>query len=184
MQQLESIAHDIFADLAQQPGPETRPLHLWDPPNRGPLDMRIKSNGRWFYQGSEVHRGALVKLFASILRKEADGQYYLVTPQEKFQISVDDAPFIIVDAEVSIVDDVQNVYLRTNVEDYLVLDADHPLEMRDNRPYVKIRDELWALIGRNVFYRLVGNAEECTINGVQHMVLRSAHAEFSIGKLS
>ncbi|MGI9293285.1 MAG: DUF1285 domain-containing protein [Pseudomonadales bacterium] len=184
MQQLENIAHDIFADLARQPGPEMRPLHLWDPPNRGLLDMRIKSNGSWFYQGGEIQRGALVKLFASILRKEADGKYYLVTPQEKFQISVDDAPFIIVDAEVNTVDDVQNVYLRTNVEDYLVLDAEHPLEMRDNRPYVKIRDELWALIGRNVFYRLVGNAEERTINGVQHMVLRSAQSEFSIGELS
>ncbi|MGI9284060.1 MAG: DUF1285 domain-containing protein [Pseudomonadales bacterium] len=184
MPQLESIAHDIFADLAQQPEPETRPLHLWDPPDRGPLDMRIKANGSWFYQGSEVQRGELVKLFASILRKEADGQYYLVTPHEKFQVNVDDAPFVIVDAEVSNVDGVQNVYLRSNVEDYLVLGAEHPLEMRDNRPYVKIRDELWGLIGRNVFYRLVGNAEERTINGVQHMVLRSAQNEFSIGELS
>ncbi len=184
MPQLENIAHAIFADLAQRPDPGARPVHLWNPPDRGPLDMRIKSNGSWFYQGGEVHRGALVKLFASILRKEANGHYYLVTPQEKFQISVDDAPFVIVDAEVSTIDGEQQVYLRTNVEDYVVLNEEHPLEMRDNRPYVKIRDELWALLGRHVFYRLVGSAEERTINGAQHMVLRSASAEFSIGKLS
>ncbi len=184
MQQLENIAHDIFAELARQPVSDARPLHLWNPPSRGPLDMQIKSNGDWFFQGSVIRRAALVKLFASILRKEADGHYYLVTPQEKFQISVDDAPFVIVDAEVELEEDAQTVYLRTNVEDVFVLDADHPLEMRGNRPYVKVRDELWALLGRSVFYRLVSRAEERTINAAPHMVLCSAGAEFSLGELS
>lgn len=182
MQQLENITHDIFAELAQQPASEARPLHLWNPPNSGPLDMQIKSSGDWFFQGSEIRRDALVKLFASILRKEADGHYYLVTPHEKFQIRVDNAPFVIVDAEVSAVGSVQNIYLRTNVEEFFVLDAEHPLEMRNNQPYVKVRDELWALLGRNVFYRLVASAEERTINGALHMVLCSAGTEFSIGE--
>ncbi len=182
MQQLDSIAEDIFANLAQQPASEPRPLHLWNPPNRGPLDMQIKPNGDWFFQGSEIRRAALVKLFASILRKEADGHYYLVTPHEKFQISVDDTPFVIIDAEVNDVDGAQNIYLRTNVEDCFVLDVEHPLEMRNNQPYVKVRDELWALLGRNVFYRLVASAEERTIKGALHMVLCSAGAEFSLGK--
>ena len=184
MQQLESIAEDIFANLAQQPASASRPLHLWNPPNRGSLDMQIKSNGDWFFQGSEIRRGALVKLFASILRKEADGHYYLVTPHEKFQISVDDTPFVIVDAEVSDNNGAQDIYLRTNVEDFFVLDVEHPLEMRDNQPYVKVRDELWALLGRNVFYRLVASAEQRTINAAPHMVLCSAGAEFSLGETS
>ena len=184
MQQLESIANDMFAKLAQQPASEARPLHLWNPPSRGALDMQIKSNGDWFFQGSEIKRAALVKLFASILRKEDDGKYYLVTPQEKFNISVDDAPFVVVDAEVREEEGTQKVYLRTNVEDLFVLGVDHPLEMRANQPYVKVRDELWALLGRSVFYRLVNLAEERTISGTLHMVLCSADAEFSIGEPS
>ena len=184
MQQLDSIADVIFAELAQQPASGSPPLHLWSPASQGPMDMQIKSNGDWLFQGSEIRRAALVKLFASILRREEDGEYYLVTPHEKFQISVDDAPFVVVDAEVSATEGTQNIYLRTNVDDFLMLGEEHPLEMRNDQPYVKVRDALWALLGRNVFYRLVERAEERTIDEALHMVLCSAGAEFSIGETS
>lgn len=123
------------------------------------------------------------QLFASILRREADGCYYLVTPHEKFRIDVADAPFVIIDAELTTVDNQQQVYFRTNVDDYVKLDCQHPLAMRGYRPYVQIREQLWGLIGRSVFYRLVASAAQRTIDGETHMVLRSAQTDFSLAKI-
>ncbi len=119
--------------------------------------MRIASDGRWFYQGSEIRRPEMVKLFSTILRRDGP-QHYLVTPAEKLSIDVDDAPFLAVDLEAEHDGIEQRLALRTNVDDYVEVDAAHPITVTGRealtRPYVVVRDGLEALIARPVYYRL------------------------------
>ena len=132
------------------------PVHLWNPPFCGDLDMRIARDGTWFYLGTPIGRPALVKLFSSILKKEGD-QYFLVTPVEKVGITVDDAPFVAQDFDV-LGDDIR---FTTHVGDQVTAGADHPIRVeRDAKtgepsPYVLVRTNLEALIDRKSFYRLV-----------------------------
>lgn len=135
----------------------------WNPPFCGDIDMEIRADGSWWYLGTVIARPELVKLFARVLRKEGD-QYFLVTPAEKVGIKVQDAPFLITDGDI--LDggtEVQRVSLITNVGEQLELDPQHPLEVRgpatDRRPYVHVRDGLWALLGRPVYYRLAAEVE-------------------------
>ncbi len=119
--------------------------------------MRIASDGRWFYQGSEIRRPEMVKLFSTILRREGS-HHYLVTPVEKLSIDVDDAPFLAVDMEAEHNGIEQRIALRTNVEDFVEVDAAHPIAVKGAttqvRPYATVRDGLEALIARPVYYRL------------------------------
>src|SRR5512139_2074648 len=105
--------------------------------------MRIAADGRWFHQGSEIRRPEMVRLFATILRRDG-AQHYLVTPVERLSIDVDDAPFLAVDVEASGEGKTQRLVFRTNVDDYVEADAEHPIAMRgrspDARPYVLVRD--------------------------------------------
>ena len=143
------------------------PVHLWNPPFCGDLDMRIARDGTWFYQGTPIGRPALVKLFSSILKRE-NGKYLLVTPVEKVGITVDDAPFVAIDFESTGAGRDQNVTFETQVGDTAAAGADHPIRVeRDPKtgepsPYVHIRADLEALIDRKSFYRLVelGSHEE------------------------
>ena len=136
------------------------PVHLWNPPFCGDLDMRIARDGTWFYQGTPIGRPALVKLFASILKKEGD-KYFLVTPVEKVGITVDDAPFLAIDFEATGAGTDQILTFTTQVGDTAVASADLPIRVvRDAdtgepSPYVLIRTNLEALIDRKSFYRLV-----------------------------
>ncbi|MEO9898687.1 MAG: DUF1285 domain-containing protein [Paracoccaceae bacterium] len=136
------------------------PVHLWNPPFCGDLDMRIARDGTWFYQGTPIGRPALVKLFSSILKRE-NGKYFLVTPVEKVGITVDDAPFVAVDFESTGSGQDQNVTFETQVGDSAAAGADHPIrverdpETGEPSPYVHIRADLEALIDRKSFYRLV-----------------------------
>ncbi|MVO15480.1 DUF1285 domain-containing protein [Parasedimentitalea huanghaiensis] len=136
------------------------PVHLWNPPFCGDLDMRIARDGTWFYLGTPIGRFELVKLFSSILKRE-DGKYFLVTPVEKVGITVDDAPFVAVDFESSGNGDQQVLTFETHVGDKAVAGTDHPIRVvRDSEtgepsPYVLIRADLEALIDRKSFYRLV-----------------------------
>ena len=142
------------------------PVHLWNPPFCGDLDMRIARDGTWFYQGTPIGRPALVKLFSSILKRE-NGKYFLVTPVEKVGITVDDAPFVAIDFESTGAGPDQNVTFETQVGDIAAAGADHPIrverdpETGEPSPYVHIRADLEALIDRKSFYRLVelGNHE-------------------------
>jgi hypothetical protein len=135
------------------------PLHLWNPPFCGDIDMEIRADGTWFYLGTPIGRAPLVRLFASIMRREGDG-YFLVTPVEKVGIRVVDAPFIAVDAEAEGKGAAQNLTFTTNVGDSIVAGPEHPircpLDPVDGtpRPYVLIRPGLEALIDRKTFYRL------------------------------
>ena len=136
------------------------PLHLWNPPFCGDLDMRIARDGTWFYLGTPIGRFELVKLFSSILKRE-DGKYFLVTPVEKVGITVDDAPFVAVDFEASGEGDAQELHFTTHVGDQMLAGPDHPIRVeRDPQtgepsPYVLVRSDLEALIDRKSFYRLV-----------------------------
>ena len=136
------------------------PVHLWDPPFCGNLDIRIARDGTWYYQGTPFERPELVKLFSSILKKEG-GTYFLVSPVEKVGIQVDDAPFVAVDFEVSGTGRDQLLTFRTQVGDLAAAGPALPLRIeRDEKsdepsPYVLVRSNLEALIDRKSFYRLV-----------------------------
>ncbi|MCA2014106.1 DUF1285 domain-containing protein [Cereibacter sphaeroides] len=135
------------------------PVHLWNPPFCGDLDMRIARDGTWFYLGTPIGRQPLVRLFSTILKLE-DGKYFLVTPVEKVGITVDDAPFVAVDFTVSGEGEAQLLRFETNVGDFAEAGAEHPIrvtrdESGEPSPYVMIRAGLEALIDRKSFYRLV-----------------------------
>ena len=136
------------------------PVHLWNPPFCGDLDMRIARDGTWFYLGTPIGRFELVKLFASVLRKD-DDDYFLVTPAEKVGITVDDAPFVAVDFELTGTGDTQSLTFTTNIGDSATAGPDHPIrvtrdpESGEPSPYVLVRANLEALIDRKSFYRLV-----------------------------
>ena len=136
------------------------PVHLWNPPDCGDLDMRIARDGTWFYLGTPIGRPELVRLFSTILRKDGD-RYVLVTPVEKVGIKVDDAPFVAVDFTARGLGEDQNLTFVTNLGDEAVAGSDHPIrverdpETGEPSPYVLIRARLEALIDRKSFYRLV-----------------------------
>ena len=135
------------------------PVHLWNPPYCGEIDMRIAADGVWHYCGSPIGRPALVKLFASILRKDPE-RYVLVTPVERVGIRVDDAPFLGVEMGVEKTDGGQILTFRTNVDDVVAVDPEHPLRFERGaaegiKPYVRVRGGLWALVKRALYYDLV-----------------------------
>ncbi|WP_037228047.1 DUF1285 domain-containing protein [Roseobacter sp. GAI101] len=136
------------------------PVEKWNPPFCGDLDMQIKRDGTWFYEGTPIGRVGLVKLFASILIREED-KYFLVTPVEKVGITVEDAPFVAIDFEAKGEGRDQVLTFQTNLDDIAVAGPDLPIRVvRDEAsgepsPYVRIRRNLEALIDRKSFYRLV-----------------------------
>lgn len=158
------------------------PVHLWHPAYCGEIDMRIASDGTWFYMGTPIGRPALVKLFASILRKDPE-RYVLVTPVEMVGIIVEDAPFIAVAMEREDAESGQVLTFRTNVEDVTRISAEHPMRFEEDRagglkPYVHVRGELWAKVSRPVFYDLVELGEEREIEGVTMFGIASGGAFF------
>ena len=126
----------------------------------GDIGLKIAHDGTWFYQGSRIARMKLVKLFASVLRHEADGKYYLITPVEKVVIEVEDVPFLAVAMEVIGKGPSQILRFRTNLDDVVEAGPQHGLSFRSERdgsftPYVEIRDGLRARLARAVYYELV-----------------------------
>lgn len=155
----------IEQHLAGQPG--RPPLHLWTPELSGDITIVIKANGDWHHNGSRINRHSLVKLFASILRREPDQHYYLVTPVEKWRITVEDAPLIIIDADIiNPGADNQQVVVTDNVGNKVLLGKDYRLSVSDSTdsdepyPQVNMDNGLFAKVNRAVFYRLVENADE------------------------
>jgi len=135
------------------------PVHLWNPPDCGDIDMRIAADATWFYRGSPIGRLPLVQLFSSILRRDGD-RYVLVTPVERVGITVDDAPFLAVEMQVEGEGSDRRLTFRTNVEDVVTVDDEHPLRFETGaaegvKPYVRVRGDLWALVKRPLFYDLV-----------------------------
>ena len=167
------------ARSARKKGPP--PVHLWNPPFCGDLDMRITRDGTWFYLGTPIGRHELVKLFSSIIRKDGE-DYFLVTPVEKVGIKVDDAPFVAVDFNTV----EGGLEFLTNVGDKAIAGPEHPIRVvRDPAtgepsPYVLIRRNLEALIDRKSFYRLVELGETEEIDGEDWFGIRSGGAFFPI----
>lgn len=151
------------------------PVEKWNPDYCGDLDIRIASDGSWHYLGTPIGRQRLVRLFASVLRKDEDGGTYLVTPVEKIGITVDDAPFLAVEMAVEGAGESQEISFRTNVDDLVTAGPDHPLRFEDEpstegvKPYVLVRGRLEALVTRALLYDLVELAEEAEINGEKRL---------------
>ena len=144
------------------------PVHLWNPPFCGDIDMRIAQDGIWYYMNSPIGRKPLMKLFASVMRHDEDGKYYLVTPAEKCGIRVDDAPFVAIRMTVEGKGREQVLSFETNTDDMVTVDDSHPLRVAPEeetgglKPYVLVRARLEALVSRALFYDLVarGTVEE------------------------
>lgn len=151
---------------AAKPGAAPRPRH-----ECGSLDMRIAKDGSWHYKGSPIGRKELVCLFASVLKREADGSYWLETPAERGTIEVEDAPFVAVEVFWRRCAGRQCLTFRTNLDEMVTADADHPIRVaidprtRQPRPYVTVRPGLEARINRAVFYELVALAEPERVQG-------------------
>jgi hypothetical protein len=177
---------DAIADVARaaaRKGPP--PVHLWNPPFCGDLDMRIASDGTWFYLKTPIGRAALVKLFASVLKREGD-KYFLVTPVEKCGIVVDDAPFLAVELKVAQGDRDQALHFRTNVDDWVACGPGHALRFEREpasgglKPYLHVRGGLWAKVTRALFYDLVELGEERDIDGRRMFGVASAGEFFAM----
>ena len=134
------------------------PVDRWQPEHCGHSRMRIGADGRWFHEGNPIHRPELVKLFSSILRREADGSYVVVTPGEKLDIDVDDLPFVAVEVTAG----AGTLAFRLNTGDYVMAGPEHPLTLGENadrpRPSILVRAGLDARIARPVFYELAALA--------------------------
>ena len=133
------------------------------------FQIKIAGDGRWYHEGGEIHRKALVKLFSSVLKRDSDGVFWLETPVEKGRIEVEDAPFIATaltfdHADGATMDTHPALRFTTNVDDHVPLDAVHPLQMLPSpdgsslRPYIEVRDGLLAKLSRPVYYELVARA--------------------------
>ena len=144
----------------------SRPVERWNPPYCGEIDMRIGADGGWSYRGSPIAREALVRLFASILRREPDGRHVLVTPVEKVGIAVDDAPFLAVEVMAEGDGRDQVLTFRTNVGDVVTAGREHPLRFHSEtgtgglKPYLLVRGGLEALATRPLQLELVSLADE------------------------
>jgi hypothetical protein len=151
------------------PGKAPHSVERWNPAYCGEIDMRIAADGTWFYNGSPIGRLPLVKLFASILRKDPD-RYVLVTPVERVGIAVEDAPFQAVEMAVEGRGEHRQIAFRTNVDDLVKVGPHHPLRFdRDPagglKPYLRVRGELWARVTRALAYDLVELGEERELSG-------------------
>jgi hypothetical protein len=165
------------AGAAARKGPP--PVHLWNPPFCGDIDMRIAADGTWFYLGTPIGRPAMVRLFAGVLKREED-RFYLVTPVEKVGITVDDAPFVATDFRR----EGDRLVFTTNVGDETAAGPDNPLRVvltdGEPRPYVHVRRGLEALIDRKTFYRLIELGETDMVRGEAWFGLRSGGAFFPV----
>ncbi len=177
----EGLAEAVRA--ASKKGPP--PVHLWNPPYCGEIDMRIARDGTWFHDGTPIGRMPLVKLFSSILRIE-DGKYFLVTPVEKVGIKVDDAPMLAVDFEAEGAGEAQALRFFTKTDDEVVANSEHPIRVvRDPisgepSPYVHVRRGLEALIDRKSFYRLVDLGAHHEVDGTSWFGLWSGGSFFPV----
>ncbi|GBD49506.1 DUF1285 domain-containing protein [Methylopila sp. Yamaguchi] len=140
------------------------PVHKWHPERCGRLNLVIRADGSWIYEGSAIRRPALVKLFSTVLRRDPDG-YVLVTPAEKLDITVEDAPFLAVELASDGEGPQRRIRFRTNVDEVVDVGPEHALRFEEAadggfKPYVHVRSDLWALVARSAVYDLVDLADE------------------------
>ena len=142
---------------------DSPPLHLWHPALSGDIPIRIAADGTWYHDGGKIEREALVRLFASILRREEDGEYYLVTPVEKWRIRVELHPLMVADVEILQEEGEQLLQATLNTDKTITIDAEHPLFLEPavgDVAALKLPHGLTALFTRAAWYRLVEMAQE------------------------
>ena len=165
------------------------PVERWNPPFCGDIDMRIATDGTWFYQKTPIGRPALVKLFASVLKREGD-KHFLVTPVEKVGIVVEDAPFLAVEMKTSSGASGRLLEFRTNVDDWVAAGPGHALRFEQQaangglKPYLHVRRDLWAKVTRALFYDLVALGEERDVDGKAMFGVESGGAFFVMAEAS
>jgi hypothetical protein len=186
---------NLLKNIGKHKGPA--PVHLWNPPYCGEIDMRIAADGRWFHEGSPIARMPMVQLFSSILRLDDDGHYYLVTPAERVRIKVDDCPFVAQQLDIIGSGSGQTLHFTLNTQEQVAAGPDHRIEVSldaqgQPHPVIHVRDGLHALIIRSVFYRLVDLAQvESSLNTksdsekntdkTNSLVIFSEHQKFNLG---
>lgn len=155
----ESLAQQV--EPLRQKNASLPPVESWHPEFSGDIDIRIARDGQWYFKGAPIERQSFVTLFSTILRKDDDADYYLVTPVEKWRIRVDDVPFVAHSLSAEGQGKDQRLSFVTNAGDTIVLGVDHPLEVKTHvetaepSPYIRVRRNLYALIERSTFYHLV-----------------------------
>ena len=185
-QATEARGLEALISRAARAGKGAAPVERWNPDFCGDLDMEIKADGTWFYLGTPIGRMPLVQLFSSVLRKDADGRTYLVTPVEKVGIRVEDAPFLAVEMTRTERDGEQVLTFRTNVGDIAEAGPDHQLrfeiagERGELKPYLHVRGRLEALVSRAVMYDLVELGEVAHIEGRDMFAVRSGGIVFPV----
>jgi hypothetical protein len=189
--ELEGIAAALPRETRGLP-----PIHLWNPPFCGDIDIRIAKDGTWFYQKTPIGRPALVRLFSTVLKREGD-KYFLVTPVEKVGIVVEDVPFLavemkVVGSEQGVLPDAPAAHVlkfRTNVDDWVDAGPGHALRFEPEatgglRPYLHVRSELWAKVTRALFYDLVELGEERVVEGRPMFGIASGGEFFAMAEAS
>jgi uncharacterized protein len=176
------LAKLSLAEIVQALAEKRLPaVETWHPTHCGPSDMRIARDGSWFHQGGRINRPAMVKLFASILRREGDGSYVLVTPGEKLDIVVEDAPFIAVEVKSEGEGTARSLAFRLNTDDLVVAGPANPIRVINREdgphPYLMVRGGMEALIARPVYYEL---AELAVAEGAEPLGLWSGGAFFAL----
>lgn len=186
---LEGIAAQL-PRIGNEPGGRgLPPVHLWNPPFCGDIDMRIATDGTWFYQKTPIGRPALVKLFSSVLKREGD-KHFLVTPVEKVGIVVEDAPFMAVELAVEQNDTGRILRFRTNVDDWVEAGPGHALRFDEDaangglKPMLHVRSDLWAKVTRALFYDLVELGEERDVGGKAMFGVASRGEFFAMAEAS
>ena len=175
-----------FSDLLQSVNSieeKYPPVHLWNPDLCEGVEMKIDREGNWFYQNSIIGRDKLKILFSRILKLE-EGKYFLVTPVEKVPVTVDLAPYMIVDYEVD--SDYKNIILKTNLDLSIPLDNDHRLELKsigdEHIPFVHVRNNIEGFISRSVYYSLIEIALNQDNGSSDQLTLRSFDCDFNLGQ--
>ena len=175
-----------FSDLLQSVNSieeKYPPVHLWNPDLCEGVEMKIDREGNWFYQNSIIGRDKLKILFSRILKLE-EGKYFLVTPVEKVPVTVDLAPYMIVDYEVD--SDYKNIILKTNLDLSIPLDNDHRLELKnigdEHIPFVHVRNNIEGFISRSVYYSLIEIALNQDNGSSAQLTLKSFDCDFNLGQ--
>lgn len=184
----DTLSGLIAASARNGESAKPRPVERWDPPYCGEIDMLIRTDGTWFYNGSPIGRAALVRLFASILRKDQD-RYVLVTPVEKVGIKVEDAPFLATSMRMEDACEGETLVFETNVGDVTRAGPAHPLRFERGahdgvKPYVHVRGGLWARLTRPLAHDLVGVAIEREHEGEAWLGIASGGSFFAMCKAS
>jgi uncharacterized protein len=178
----------IAAALPRDGGRALPPVEQWNPPFCGDIDMRIAADGTWFYQKTPIGRPGMVKLFASVLKREGD-KYFLVTPVEKVGLIVEEVPFLAVELKVEHDARGQLLRFRTNVDDWVDAGPGHALRFTLEptgglKPYLHVRRELWAKVTRALFYDLVELGEERAVDGKPMFGVASGGEFFAMAEAS